>query len=122
MLENREITEYEAVVHGQMAVAQLAMKFCAFYKIHKFAVMIRNDPSLCKCSAANFLVLPFSLLISDNRLTGNFLYLVASGKFDGVLKYFVVKIWRLFIKLCPYSATACLNFVLNYVLNLQQLV
>ena len=55
-----------------MAVAQLAMKFYALYRAHKYTVVIRNNPPLRKCSVANFLDLPFSLLVSDNRLIGKF--------------------------------------------------
>jgi len=71
IFENIEITECGAAVHEQMAVPQLAIKFCVFYRTHKFIVVIHNI-SLCKRRAANFLVLPFSLLVSDNRLIGNF--------------------------------------------------
>jgi hypothetical protein len=67
MFENIKITECGAVVHEQMAVAQLAIKFCVFYRTHKFIVVIHNNISLRKHRAANFLVLPFSLLVSDNR-------------------------------------------------------
>jgi len=47
---------------GQMAVAQLAMKFYALYGTHKYTVVIHNNPLLHKRSVANIMVLPFSLL------------------------------------------------------------